>query len=117
MGKRILIVDDEVIILEAIQLILEDIGFDVDIFSDPVEGEKAAVADDYDLILLDVRMPGKNGAELTVAIRKAKPNAKILVITAFPTDPLAVEALQAGALSLLKKPFEIAKIVDILGDS
>ena len=117
MGKKILVVDDEVIILEVIQVILEDMGYEVHVFSDPVEGEKAAVADDYDLILLDLRMPGKNGVELTTAIMEARPNAKILIITAFPTDPLAAEAMDAGALSLLKKPFEIAKIVDILGDS
>ena len=112
-----LVVDYEVIILEVIQVILEDMGYEVHVFSDPVEGEKAAVAGDYDLILLDVRMPGKNGAELTAAIMEARPDAKILIITAFPTDPLAAEAMDAGALALLKKPFEIAKIVDFLGDS
>jgi CheY-like chemotaxis protein len=72
--------------------------------------------DDFDLILLDLRMPGKNGAQLTESIKKAKPEAKILLITAYPTDPLASQALQAGAHSLLKKPFEIAKIMDFLGE-
>ena len=117
MGKRILVIDDEVMVLDAIKLILEDLGYEMHVFSDPVEGEKAAVEEDYDLHLLDLRMPGKNGAELTAAIKAAKPSARVLIMTAYPTDPLAAKALDAGAFSLLKKPFEIAKIIDILGDS
>jgi DNA-binding NarL/FixJ family response regulator len=61
-------------------------------------------------------MPVKNGAEITEDILKAKPNARILVITAYPSDPLAERALKAGAVGLLKKPFEIAKILDFLKD-
>ena len=43
---------------------------------------------------------------------KAKPNAKLLIITAYPTDPLAKRAMDAGAIALVKKPFEIGKILD-----
>ena len=116
MGKKILAVDDESMILDAVKLILEDMGHEVHTYSDSAQGEAAALAEDYDLILLDLRMPNKNGAQLTESIMKAKPGAKILLITAYPTDPLASQALQAGAQSLLKKPFEIAKIVDFLGE-
>jgi DNA-binding NtrC family response regulator len=115
-GKKILAVDDESMILEAVKLILEDMGHVVHTYSDSANGEAAALAEDFDLILLDLRMPNKNGAQLTESIMKAKPGAKILLITAYPTDPLAAQALRAGAKSLLKKPFEIAKIVDFLGE-
>jgi len=116
MGKRILAIDDEEMILDAMKLILEDMGYEMDVFSDPVEGEKAALEKDYDLILLDLRMPQKNGAELTESIKQAKPDCRILIITAYPNDPLAERALKAGASSLLKKPFEIAKIVDLVAN-
>jgi FixJ family two-component response regulator len=56
----------------------------------------------------------KNGAEITEAILAKKPSARILVITAYPNDPLAQRAMGAGAIGLLKKPFEIAKILDFL---
>lgn len=114
MAKRILAIDDESMILDAVKLILEDMGYEVHAYSRSAEGEAAALAEDFDLILLDLRMPERNGAQLTESIMKAKPNAKILLITAYPTDPLASQALRAGAHALVKKPFEIAKIVDFL---
>lgn len=114
MGKKILVIDDEKMILDAIELILGDLGHDVSTFSDSLEGQSSALANDYDLILTDLRMPGKNGAELSEAVLAAKPDAKILVITAFPTDHLAARAMEAGAVGLIKKPFEITKILDYL---
>ena len=112
MAKNILVIDDETMILDAITLILEDMGHEVTVCSDSAEGERAAVAGDFDLILTDLRMPGRNGAEITETILKQKPKARILIITAYPTDQLAGKALDAGAFALLKKPFEIAKILD-----
>jgi len=114
MGKRILVVDDEEMILNAIKLILEDMGHTVDVSSDPVAGERMALAQSYDLILVDLRMPGRNGAEVASTVLAARPESRILVITAYPGDPLAARALDAGAVGLLKKPFEIAKVLEFL---
>ncbi len=116
MKKKLLVIDDEAIILDAVKTIMEDMGYSVDVFSDVLEGENKALSSNYDLILIDIRMPQKNGAEVTRSILKAKPEAKVLIITAFPSDPLAIAALDAGAKGLLKKPFEIAKIIDFLKD-
>ena len=116
MGKSILVIDDETMILDAIKIIFEDMGYSVHAFPDPVQGTAEAIANNYDLILTDIRMPVRNGAEITEDILKAKPGARILVITAYPSDPLAERALKAGAVGLLKKPFEIAKILDFLKD-
>lgn len=114
MGKNILVIDDETMILDAIKIIFEDMGFVVRTFSDPFEGTAEAIAHDYDLIITDIRMPGRNGAEIVEAIRAARPSARVLVITGYPSDPLADRAVRAGAVGLLKKPFEIAKIFDFL---
>jgi len=114
--KNILVIDDETMILDAIKIIFEDMGYQVKVFSESQAGMEEALRNDYDLILVDVRMPGMNGAEVTEGIRKNKAGAKILIITAYPNDPLAVRALHAGAFGLLKKPFEIAKILDFLKD-
>ncbi len=112
--KKILVIDDEAMIIDVMKVILEDMGYSVIGFQDSREGEKEAIENDYDLIVVDIRMPEKNGAEVTKSILKAKPESKILIITAYPTDPLAKQALDAGALSLLKKPFEVGKIIDFL---
>lgn len=114
MAKSILVIDDEEMILDAIKIIFEDMGYVVQTTADAVLGTEEAVAKDFDLILTDVRMPGRNGAELTEAVLARKPSARILVITAYPNDPLAERAVRAGAIGLLKKPFEIAKILDFL---
>lgn len=112
--KKILVIDDEAMIIDVMKVILEDMGYSVTGFQDSREGEKEAIENDYDLIVVDIRMPEKNGAEVTKSILKVKPESKILIITAYPTDPLAKQALDAGALSLLKKPFEVGKIIDFL---
>ena len=114
MGKTILVIDDETMILDAIKIIFEDMGIAVRTTPDPLQGTDEAIANDYDLILTDIRMPVKNGAEITEAILAKKPSARILVITAYPNDPLVQRAMGAGAIGLLKKPFEIAKILDFL---
>jgi DNA-binding NtrC family response regulator len=114
MSKSILVIDDETMILDAIKIIFEDMGYNVETTADPVHGTEVALAGEFDLILTDVRMPARNGAEVTEAVLAGKPAARVLVITAYPNDPLAERAIRAGAVGLLKKPFEIAKILDFL---
>lgn len=116
MAKKVLIIDDEVMVLDALKVILEDLGYGVDGYSDPFAGEEAAIAGGYDLVLSDLRMPGKNGAEVVKTILEKKPKTRVLVITAYPSDPLAEKALEHGALDLVGKPFEISKIVSYLGE-
>jgi CheY-like chemotaxis protein len=114
MPKSLLVVDDEQMILDAIKIIFEDMGYEVITTTVPAEGIAAAVARPFDLILTDLRMPVSNGAEVTEAIRAARPDARVLVITGFPNDPLVRRALDAGAIDIVRKPFEIAKILDYL---
>jgi len=116
LNKKILVIDDMQITLDAIENILEEMGYQVECFSNSEEGEKSALQNVYDLILIDIRMPGKNGADVTECILSKRPDANILIITAHPNDPLTRKALDAGAKGLVKKPFEIGKILDFLRD-
>ena len=114
MKQSLLVVDDEQMILDAIKIIFEDMGFEVLTTTSPAEGIAAATARPFDLILTDIRMPVSNGAEVTEAIRAIRPDARVLVITAFPNDPLVRRALDAGAIDVVRKPFVIATILDFL---
>lgn len=114
MDKSILAIDDDEMILYAIKTIFEDLGYTVKTTTDPMEGIADALAKDYDLVITDVRMPSHNGAEVVDAVLAKKPATRILMVTAYPTDPLAVRGLEAGAVGLLKKPFEIMKILEFL---
>lgn len=114
--KKILIIDDEEMMVDVMKVILEDMGHQVTGIFQSLAGEKEAIENDYDLILLDVRMPEKNGAEVAHTILEVKPEAKILIITGYPTDPLAGKALNEGAVALMKKPFDMGKILYFLKD-
>jgi two-component system, chemotaxis family, chemotaxis protein CheY len=114
MSKRMLVIDDEALVLKAMTAIFQDMGHEVKGFTDPVKGSEEGMASRYDLVVTDLRMPVRNGAEVVKAIRAARPEARILVVTAYDSDPLAREALAAGAVGMLKKPFEISKILEYL---
>jgi CheY-like chemotaxis protein len=108
--STVLIVDDEPMVADVVSTMLTSYGHSVSVRTNPSEALEL-LEERYDLYLFDLRMPDPNGADLTEAVLKAHPNARVLIMTAFPGDPLAARALRAGAAALVKKPFEIGKIL------
>lgn len=103
---RILVVDDEKNIRLMIELALGQSGHTVVLAADGPEGlSKYGDGSDFDLVLLDQRMPGMEGLEVLRELRKKSPESKIIMITAFGTIDLAVDAMKAGATDFLRKPF------------
>ncbi len=103
---RILIVDDESNIRFTVRLALQHVGYDVDTASDGLEAlDKFGVGDNFDLVLLDQRMPGMEGLEVLRLMRLRDSRAKIIMATAFGTIDLAVEAMKLGAVDFIRKPF------------
>jgi CheY-like chemotaxis protein len=113
-APRLLVIDDEESILITTKLILEDLGCTVDTMIDPRAGLAQAIAADYDLIITDIKMPEMSGASLVRLVLENKPKARILAVTADPEDPVALDALRAGAIDILKKPFSIPRLLDFL---
>jgi DNA-binding NtrC family response regulator len=117
MAVRILVVDDEHSLRMTIAANLELEGFDV------VEAENAEVAlslikaQDFDLVLSDVRMPGMNGVDLFRHVHDLKPELPVILMTAFALEGLVQEALREGAFTLLPKPFDIAHLVAALSSA
>lgn len=88
------------------RLALEHVGYDVEAASDGAEGlQKYGEGKNWDLVLLDHRMPGMTGTEVQQKIVERNPDARIIMVTAFGTISLALEAIQAGASDFLRKPF------------
>ena len=114
MFKKILVIDDERLITHMIRVVLEDRGHCVTRFSNPLGGDREAIKNRYDLIFLDINMPGKNGDEITKSILEARPDSKIIIITAFPEDTLSRDALAAGAVSVVAKPLTLKKILNLI---
>ena len=80
--KKILLVDDESDVLYTIKNILEDNGFQVDTFNDPIISLKSYTINYYNLVILDIKMPKMDGFELYIKIREKDPKVKICFLTA-----------------------------------
>mgnify|MGYP000456166451 CR=1 FL=1 len=102
---KILVVDDEIRIAEAIKQGLEIDGYAVDIEHDGEDGYNAARADDYDVIILDVMMPVMNGYEVAKKLREDGDKTPIIMLTAKDQNRDIVNGLDSGADDYLVKPF------------
>jgi len=108
LSQRILIIDDETNIRQMIRLALEHSGYEVDGAEDGPQGLALLKAGKpYDLILVDYRMPGMSGADVQVQLHRLAPKAHVIMITAFGTIDLAMDAIHAGATDFLRKPFSM----------
>ncbi len=109
MSKKILVVDDEPDVLNLAKMILERSGFLIVTASDGLEGEKAAVTEQPDLILLDVVMPGKTGLEVCRALKSQVSTRHIpmILFSVSVSKSLRDLAREAGADGVIMKPFTI----------
>ena len=80
--KKIMVVDDETDVISVLEIVLEENGFEVDIFEDPIVALKSYRAGVYDLLILDIKMPEMDGFELYDQIKKIDDNAKGCFLTA-----------------------------------
>jgi CheY-like chemotaxis protein len=80
--KKVMVVDDEPDVISVLDIVLEENGFEVDTFEDPIVALKSYRADVYDLLILDIKMPKMDGFELYDQIKKIDDNAKVCFLTA-----------------------------------
>ena len=113
-GRKVLVADDE----EGLRFILRELlirqGCQVDEAEDGLQAIQMAHAGRYDLYLLDMKMPGRDGLEVLREIRAHEPDALVVMITAYGSQQFAVEALKAGAYDYFTKPFNIEELRIIL---
>jgi len=102
---HILIIDDEQVIGLVCRLVLEEQGYTVDVCQTGREGLEKGRAGEYDVTLLDFKLPDMEGMEILRTIQKDRPGEYVIVMTAFSTVENAVEAMKAGAFDYLAKPF------------
>lgn len=108
---RILIVEDEDSIAQAIASALREEHHLVDVASDGEAGLWSAQGGHHDLVLLDVQLPGMSGLALCQRLRRAGSNVPVLMLTARDTIPDIVRGLDAGANDYLIKPFAVAELL------
>jgi DNA-binding NtrC family response regulator len=107
---RILIIDDDADLLRLVQEELVREGFDVTIAVTGTEGLRMLRDQPVDVVVTDLRMEHIDGMEILRAAADLRPEAKVIVITAFGSMASAIEAMKAGAFDYLSKPFEIEEL-------
>jgi len=106
MDSSVYLVDDDPDVRDAIAFLLEAEGLEVKAFGDPRKMLEVVDADARGCLLLDVRMPGMDGLELHQALKKRGVAMPALFISGHGDIPLAVRAVNAGALDFIEKPFD-----------
>jgi len=113
-GKSVLIVDDEKNILLTLSQSLEALQLEADTARSGEEALAKLKEKEFALILLDIRMPGMDGMEVLRRVREIRPDILIIMITAYGTIGLAVEAIKLGAVDFIQKPFSSEEIRELV---
>jgi DNA-binding NtrC family response regulator len=107
----VLIIDDEAAIRESLETLLEMEGYDVQSAATADEGLTRIGSRPYDLVLLDLALPDRNGIDLLAELHVHDPQLAVIMITAYGTVENAVKAMQAGATNFVQKPWDNEKLL------
>ena len=110
-GARILVIDDEAAIRESLEVLLNLEGYAVKMATDGVQGLRILELENFDLVLLDLALPGQSGLELLPQIKERQPELPVIMITAYGTVDNVVEAVRAGAENFVQKPWDNEKLL------
>src|ERR1700758_1779240 len=107
----VLIIDDEAGIRESLQTLLELEGYDVETAATGQQGLNRLGQRTFDLILLDLALPDRNGLDILAELRAQDPGVSVIMITAYGTVENAVRAMQSGAANFVQKPWDNEKLL------
>lgn len=116
MPGKILLVDDNEAYIDSIKDILEDEGYEVQTANSGEEACDISDAARFDLVLMDIKMPGMNGVECFLRMKSQNPAVKVILFTAYALTELIEKAHANGVLAVLKKPLDLDKLDKILID-
>jgi DNA-binding response OmpR family regulator len=108
---RILLVEDEKKIADSLKKGLTEQNYNVDVAYDGVEGRKQFESHPYDLVILDINLPGLNGYSLCKKIRNRNPNIPVVMLTALSATDDKIEGFDAGADDYIVKPFDFKELL------
>lgn len=110
-GQRILIIDDEAAIRESLETLLSLEGYTVDTAENGELGLERISEQPFDLVLLDLALPGRNGIEILGSIRERQTTLPVIMITAYGTVSNVVDAIRGGAQNFVQKPWDNEKLL------
>ena len=110
MSERILIVDDESGIRTTLSGILEDEGYATAGVATAAEASSLLAREDFDLVLLDVWLPDRDGLEVLPEIGESRPELPVIVISGHANVDAAVKAIRLGAYDFMEKPLSLSRV-------
>ncbi len=113
----VLIVDDNTSLCETTSLILEHKGYAVTTAEDGLKAIAKVEERPFDIIFMDIKMPLMDGVETYKRIRKIRPEAMVVMMTAYAVEAQVQEALREGAHSIIYKPLEIEKMIALIEEA
>jgi two-component system, NtrC family, response regulator HydG len=111
---RVFIVDDDKDLAESLSIALEGSGCEVEIAHSGEEAVRIFREKDFDIAFMDVKLPGMNGVESFLEIKKMKPGAKVVMMTGYSVEQLLEQALDNGAWGILHKPIDMNVLLEHL---
>ncbi len=111
MAERILVVEDDPLMLSALEILLEDEGYDVTTASSGMEAIEKAKGANFDLVVSDVRMAEMDGIETLTNVKQQQPDARSIVITGYASPDIPVQAIKLGVDDYIMKPFDDRQFV------
>jgi len=114
---NVLIVDDDKGIRFTLEGIIDDEGYMVKGAEDGYQAIELVKEIDFQWIFMDIRMPGLNGVETYLEIKKISPNSRVVMMTGFSVEELVTQALEEGVFAVLYKPLPVEQVLDILKSS
>lgn len=108
---RILLVEDEAAITDFVVRALQADGYSVEATGDGTAGEQLAVDQNFDLVILDIALPGRNGLDILRSVRAAKPGLPVILLTARSQVSDKIAGLDAGATDYVTKPFSVEELL------
>jgi len=114
MTGKILIVDDETVVRDSLDRLFADEGFETRASAGGREALEKLAPGDFDLALIDIRMPGMDGMELQERLRQADPELMVIIMTGYATVDTAVQALKKGAWDYIVKPIDPDELVHLV---
>ena len=111
---RILIIDDEKNVLSSFKKILDQEGYNIQTSGNAQEGLDLTQSHPFDLLIMDIRMPGMSGLEAFSKFKEIDPKLPIIIMTAHGTTEAAIEAMQLGAFDYVIKPFEVPAMKQLI---
>jgi DNA-binding response OmpR family regulator len=110
-APAMLLIEDEPGIVDFISRGLIAAGFAVEVALDGLVGERRALRESFDIVVLDLMLPGRSGLQVLQALHTAKPRMPVIVLTARGDIEDRVKGLEAGAVDYLVKPFSLAELI------